>query len=103
MTEKTFRQALIASGTPDLVVKPATPDVYYQHRILPEGDLYFLVNNANAPLTRTFTFRGAKGRCELWDPWEGTTRPAELSVAEGGSALDLTLGSRRGLFVLIIR
>ena len=102
MTEKAFRQALNASGTPDLVVSPATPDVYYQHRILPEGDLYFLVNNAVKPVSGSFDFR-ASGRAELWDPVTGKTTSAALLKTATGSSLDLTMSPRSSLFVVITR
>ena len=97
-TMRSFREALRSSGTPDLVVTPSA-DVYYQHRILPDGDIFFLVNNSTEPVTGDFAFR-ASGRAEIWNPLTGETSPAEASRKNGMSTLNLTLPARSGRFVI---
>jgi hypothetical protein len=98
-TMRSFREALRSSGTPDLVVTPSTPDVYYQHRVLPDGDIFFLVNNSPTPVTGDFAFR-ASGKAEIWNPLTGETSPAESSKKNGMSTIDLTLPPRSGRFVV---
>jgi hypothetical protein len=91
--------ALAACGMPDVRVEPATHSVYYQHRALPDGDIYFVVNNDTAPLSALFSFR-ARGRAEVWDPLTGTVqqRPARASGPSAGLHLDLP--ARGGLLVV---
>ncbi|MBP6963691.1 MAG: hypothetical protein KBC96_04705 [Armatimonadetes bacterium] len=109
-TMRSFREALRSSGTPDLVVTPSvdrhaeldsasTPDVYYQHRILPDGDIFFLVNNSADPVTGDFAFR-ASGKAEVWNPLTGETSHAEAAKKNGTTTLHLTLPPRSGRFVV---
>ncbi len=98
-TMRSFREALRSSGAPDLVVTPSTPDVYYQHRVLPDGDIFFLVNNSTEPATGDFAFR-ASGKAEVWNPLTGETFPAEASKKNGMTTLKLTLPPRSGRFVV---
>lgn len=92
-----LRAALAHAGDPAVTVTPSTADVYCQHRVLPSGDLFYLLNNAKTTFTGEFSFR-ANGRAEVWDPDTGQAAPAA-----GGPALHLTLPSRRGLFVLFTK
>jgi len=88
---------------PDLNVHPEPADIYYQHRILPEGDLYLLVNNGENALTRDFSFR-ASGKAELWDPATGKTvqAPRAKSTKQGITTISLNLESRKALFILFV-
>lgn len=98
-TMRSFRAALRSSGTPGLVVTPSTPDVYYQHRILPDGDIFFLVNNSTEPVAGDFAFR-ASGKAEVWNPLTGEMTPAEAPRKNGMSTINLTLPPRSGRFVV---
>ncbi|MBN1458497.1 MAG: hypothetical protein JXA57_03110, partial [Armatimonadetes bacterium] len=98
-TMPSFREVLRSSGAPDLVVTPSTPDIYYQHRILPDGDIFFLVNNSTDPVTGDFAFR-ASGKPEVWNPLTAETSPAEASKKNGTTTLRLTLPPRSGRFVV---
>ncbi len=96
-TMPSFREALRSSGTPDLVITPSTPHIYYQHRILPAGDIFFLVNNSTDPVTGDFAFR-ASGKPEVWNPQTAETSPADASKKNGMTTLHLTLPPRSGRF-----
>lgn len=102
MTEATLRRALRSSGTPDLVVTPATTGVYYQHRSLPGGDIYFVVNNSRTPVSSDFDFR-ARGKAELWNPLNGEITAANVRKTTAGSAMKLSLAAQSGLFVIFNR
>jgi hypothetical protein len=102
MTESTLRQALMNSGTTDLVVTPATTEIYYQHRALPQGDIYFLVNNSKAPVSGDFAFRSG-GKAERWNPVNGETTAVTATKTSAGSSIKLTLAQRSSVFVIFNR
>ncbi len=83
-----------ALGRPDVQISPETREVYYQHRALAGGDVYFLVNNSKEPVSGTFSFR-AQGKPQVWDPSTGETR-----VVKATGPLKLSLKPRSGLFVV---
>jgi len=101
MSGTAFRKAVMNSGTPDLVVTPSTTDIYYQHRILPKGDIFFLVNNSLAPVSGNFAFR-ASGMAEIWNPVNGETKPANANVS-AKSTIKLTFAPRSSIFVIFNR
>ncbi|MBN1458500.1 MAG: hypothetical protein JXA57_03125 [Armatimonadetes bacterium] len=74
-----------------------TPGVYHQHRVLADGDIYFLVNNSPDPFTGDFAFR-ASGKAELWNPPCGETPSVETFRKSGMSTFDLTFPPRNGRF-----
>jgi len=45
---------------PDVAIEPATPEVGFIHRRLPEADIYFIANTGNRPHNFTATFRTEK-------------------------------------------
>ncbi len=97
-----LRSAMAKCGQPDLRVKPGTPDVYYQHRVLPDGDIYFLMNNSTKPVSGEFEFR-ASGKAEVWNPYDADVTPAVVKKSKEMSAVKLTLPGRTGRFVVFSR
>ena len=88
-------KALAGTGQADVRISPDTKEVYYQHRALQGGDIYFLVNNSTQAVTGDFTFR-ATGSAQVWDPTTAEMKPAKPT----GRALKLTLKPRSGFFVV---
>ena len=101
-TSGALRRALDTAGQPDVRVTPDTSEVYYQHRTLPDGDIYFLVNNSKDSVSGDFAFR-ASGKAEVWNPLDGKATPAQVSKSKGMSAIKLTLPPRSGRFVVFGR
>ena len=97
-TDDALARALKASGTPELSVSPATKAVNYQHRIMADGDLFFVLNTSLESVSGTFTFR-ATGTAEVWTPFNGTTAAATATTTGNSNALVLTLSPRRGVIV----
>jgi hypothetical protein len=87
---------------PDLSVSPRTRDVYYQHRALPTGDIYFLLNNATTATSGEFTFR-ASGSVQICNPMNGEIKPSESTQHGASTTVNLTLPPRNGLFVVFER
>ena len=85
-------KAMADLGKADVEITPRTKDVYYQHRALADGDIYFLVNNSKEAVSGKFTFPPKADKAEVWDPKTGETWPF------GGS---LTLAPRSGVFVVM--
>ncbi|MDD2599019.1 MAG: glycosyl hydrolase [Kiritimatiellae bacterium] len=96
-----LRQALSLAGTAALTIAPATEDIYYHHRRLKDGELFFLVNNhAKREVTGEFNFL-ATGSAEIWDPATGLIESvAAAEPAQGArSTVSLTLGARQNRFI----
>jgi hypothetical protein len=66
---------------PDAVFSPKAPDIGFIHRKLSAGDLYFVVNTANHPLSVLAKFRQASRYAEWWDPFTGHVSPIENAAA----------------------
>ena len=56
---------------PDVAMAPATPEVGFIHRKLPDADIYFLANTGDQPHAFEATFRTARTGVEWWDPFIG--------------------------------
>ena len=91
-TLDSLAKALAGLGHADVQITPRTKEVYYQHRALADGDIYFLVNNSKEPVSGKFTFR-ATGKAQVWDPKTGEMKPMKGS--------SLTLAPRSGVFVVM--
>ncbi len=50
---------------------PAGRKCFFAHRHLRDGDIYFVDNHEDTPLTHTFRFRTTKDVAELWNPVTG--------------------------------
>lgn len=89
---------------PDLVFRGSNPDLdlSWQHRCLPEGDLFFLGNRQRRVESLAVSFRGMAGRqAELWHPETGRREQALLQSADGDRAsLALRLEPAEAVFVL---
>ena len=61
--------------SPDFVADDAATPVTFLHRGLPDGDVYFVANQSEKPISFRGIFR-IKGKVpELWDPQTAETRP----------------------------
>ena len=69
--EKTLGVSLRSWFRPDLAITPQTPEIGFIHRHLEAGDLYFVINTSNHPVSTGAVFRSAAARAELWDPFAG--------------------------------
>ncbi|MGC2301267.1 MAG: glycosyl hydrolase, partial [Acidobacteriaceae bacterium] len=78
--------AIAAFLKPDVELDPATPEVGFIHRRLPDADIYFIANTDNQLHSFTATFRTEKPGAEWWDPFSGTS-----SRAGNGSVLKIAL------------
>ena len=77
--------ALAKALQPDMVLSPATPDIGFIHRKLPNGDLYFVANTDNHEKAVTAKFRDSAKHAEFWDPFSGAVsgvaEPANVQLA----------------------
>lgn len=101
-TLRSLEAAISKHEVPDVAVSPRTRDIYYQHRALPGGDAYFLVNNAEKAYNGKFAFSAA-GKAQLWDPTTGRTTPIECKAVKGLSRVELTVPPLSGVFVVFER
>ena len=70
--EAALGQALKARLAPDLTDHPA--QVGFVHRKLKDGDLYFVANTGNTPVTAALHFRAETARGQWWEPRTGAAR-----------------------------
>jgi hypothetical protein len=62
---------------PDVVFSPKAPQIGFVHRQVSGGNLYFLANTSNQPLSVLARFRQAAKYAEWWDPFSGRITPVE--------------------------
>ncbi len=72
ITETKVGETLTSLTPPD--VSGAPQGVGFVHRKLAGGDLYFVANTTNQPVTMTPTFRAATPSAQAWDARTGTVR-----------------------------
>ncbi len=86
--ERDLPAALVAGLPPDLVLDPPNPAVGFVHRRTDVGDLYFLANTSNCPVTARARCRAAGPVAEAWDPMSGATTPLAVTGGAVPVALD---------------
>ncbi len=75
-------------------------DLMFLHRMLPEGDLYFIVNRRDRPVATDATFR-VRGRvAELWRADTGATGPASYRIEGNGTIVPLQLAAHDAVFIV---
>lgn len=93
--------------TPDMTWRGARPDADFswQHRKLPDGDLFFLANRQRREESVVVSFRGMAGlQPELLNPETGDRRLAAVHDRDGDRALvPLTFEPAESIFVLFRR
>ena len=77
---------IAARFKPDVVFSPRSPELGFIRRKLPNGNLYFIANTANHPVSVSAIFRETGKYKELWDPFTG--RIAQLP---NSNAVNLSL------------
>jgi len=95
-------QTLSDIGGADVQVNTSGMDVYYQHRAVKNGDIYFVQNNATHESSGEITFR-TTGRTQIWNPLSTEMKPVESRKAGKYSTVSLQLPARNGVFVVFDR
>ncbi len=62
---------LSVSPRPEVPAQDPSAGLGFIHRKLAQGDLYFVVNSSNQPLTTALSFRAKFHSLEIWDPETG--------------------------------
>jgi len=85
--ETTLGAELVKDAAPDLTLSPATPEIGFNHRKLPEANLYFVANTSNDSKRVRAQFRDTAKYAEMWDGFSGDSsgipdpRNIELDLA----------------------
>ena len=70
--------------------KPANgQQIFFVHRKLPDGDLYFLDNRGDSDSTVDASFRVTGKAPEFWYSETGKTAPASFTIADGRTTVPL--------------
>jgi len=77
--ESQLGSALATYLEPDVAFSPEAPEIGFIRRKLSAGDLYFIANTANHPLSVQAKFRQTAKYAELWDPFTGLVSPVEYA------------------------
>ncbi len=85
---------------PDFAVTGTDAMVLDLHRKLADGDLYFVANRSPKPEDFTASFRVAGKVPELWDAVTGKIAPASYRIADGRTAVNLSLPADGSVFVV---
>jgi hypothetical protein len=75
---------------PDVVLKPAAPDVGFIHRHTETAEIYFVANTSNTKQAVQATFRVSGMSAEAWDPLTGQIAPVE-PMAQSAQSVTLQL------------
>ena len=110
--ENAYGKGRIINGlTPDevLIRKGIAPDfsftgssdIDFIHRTTNSGEIYFLRNESEEPVTSTCWFRVTKMYPEIWDASTGDiSRIADFSNEDGGTAFEIGLPAHGSIFVV---
>lgn len=96
-------QALTAMQVaPDFTyTKPASDtNLLFVHRILPDGEIYWVNNRKNRTESLEATFRVQGKAPEMWDPETGAIVPAAYKIAGGHTTVPLRLDPYDAVFVV---
>lgn len=72
----------------------------FVHRRLDDGDLYFVVNHGNAPVSTEALFNVRGKAAEYWHADTGTSAPAGWRTHGHGTAVPLSLAANESVFVV---
>lgn len=94
-------KVLAALPPPDVKFNAPAPTLKYLHRRLADGDVYFLFNEGQGPVSGTVTLAG-DGPVQVWDATSGGIRPlAGVPPAAGHAAVPVTLAVHEARFYVI--
>ncbi len=85
ITADQLRQTLISKLRPDVAFTQTQPDLGFVHRHTAAGEIYFLVNTSNQPISDTAIFRVEKMNAEWWDPTTGAVAKEPATKAYPGA------------------
>lgn len=75
--------------------------VFYLHRATRDADIYYLTNQTDESFSFHAKFREGRSHAEIWHPEYGTVSDAATSLlADGTSAVDISLGPQEAIFVV---
>ncbi len=102
--DRTPEEVLAGMGVPpdfDYATESREASLRYIHKILEDGDIYFVANKTNHPEEAVCAFRVDGKRPELWWPESGRMQqPAACQVMEGTLQMPLRLGPTESVFVV---
>jgi hypothetical protein len=83
--------ALRAKLTPDMALSQPVPDIGFVHRSTDQGEIYFVANTGNKPVSVDAAFRVAGREAEGWDAMSGQvfSAPAQRSATTTTVRLEL--------------
>lgn len=100
-----FPDALEMAGVaPDIAMTGGnTKDnmIYFAHRRVADGDIYFLANRKDTPQHSEFTFSARGKYVQLWNPVTGERYSVPAATGKGCTVADLYLNPRESFFVII--
>ena len=93
--------ALQAKLRPDVAFSKVQPALGVVHRHTDGGEIYFLVNTSNQPISDTAIFRVAGLTTEWWDPTTGRVTPETRATAyQGGTGVSFSLPAYGAQFLV---
>lgn len=94
-------EAVTRAGLLPDVELPGYRKFYYAHRILADGELYFLDNHEDTPLEHSFTFRCSGKTIELWNPVSGERFKLQgTPTVDGRMKVALRMAPRESFFII---
>jgi hypothetical protein len=85
---------------PDVEWLPASKDIRFVHRTLPQGEIYWLSNVNDAYRTIDFSFKVTGKKPVIWHPETGETEPAEYLMQGDRTSVKVNMVPHDALFVM---
>jgi hypothetical protein len=87
------------SVAPDVAIQPGE-ELYFVHRLLPSGDIFFINSNSVQRQSVEMSFRVSGRRPELWRADTGNIMPLPYRVENGRTIVPLQLEAEDAVFVV---
>jgi hypothetical protein len=99
--ERITDRVVAALPKPDFRLDSACAPIKYIHRVMGDGDVYFVFNESAQTQTRTATLNGV-GQVQVWDAGNGTIHPLTgVAAANGTVNVPLVLGPQESRFIVV--
>lgn len=85
---------------PDVDFAGGAAQLSFVHRRLDDGDLYFIVNRGDAPVSTRALFNVHGKAPEYWHADSGSNAPASWRAHDGRTSVALSLAARESVFVV---
>jgi predicted GH43/DUF377 family glycosyl hydrolase len=102
LQELLAQQKLPSDFVPTAMSGQPTNDVEWTHRMMDDGDIYFVSNQSDSSRELRLSLRAKSGRPDLFDPVSGAiTHAARFAISGGRTTLSVKIAAHGSVFVVL--